>query len=259
LSKKNKHRKSNKGGSILSVGLHNASALTWISASLFILGLGVLAGIYWEMNSNINEVRFTGNYFTEDNELAGTFEAPLGVHPDSVSFIEIIEAVQSLPYVKDAGIHVDAGGRMYVEVSERKPLAMLIHDGNRLYIDENGVKIPVILKKSVNVPLLHGFPAAAISDTLKGGEFEFIRDFLVAAEKNEFGWITISEVAYSPEEGVIALSHENGVKLLFGHDEYEQKVRYWEAFYSEIIKKRGISQFASVDLRYKNQIVTRQL
>lgn len=259
MKKKNKHKKPNKGKSIWSVGLHNASALTWISGSLFILGLGILAGTYWEMNSSISEVRFTGNHFTEDHELADVFEAPIGFHPDSVSYVGIIEDVLSLPYVKNAGIRVDARGRMFVEIEERKPIAMLIHEGNRVYIDGNGVKMPVILTKSVNVPLLHGFPDDGGTKILEGDEFDSIRDFLMAAQKNEFGWITISEVAYNPEEGVVALSHENGVKLLFGHEDFEQKMRYWETFYSEIIRKEGIDQFTSVDLRYRNQIVTRQL
>jgi cell division septal protein FtsQ len=225
---------------------------------VFILGLAIMAGIYWEMNTTIGEVRFTGNHFTDIQDLSATFEAPIGQHPDSVSYVHVIEAVSTLPYVMNAGIYVDARGRMIISIQERKPLGMLIDGGKRVYFDEHGVKLPVILEKSVNVPLVHGFRADSGAGFLEGREFEAVRDFLVAAKENEFGWITISEVTYNPGEGVVALSYENGVKLLFGEQSFETKLRHWEAFYSEIVRKKGIEQFDSVDLRYSNQIVTRE-
>jgi len=258
LKKKNRHRNTKKKKTGRASRLRNFNALSWISGSVFILGLAVMAGIYWEMNTTVSEVRFTGHYFTDKQDLSATFEAPIGQHPDSVSYVHVIEAVSTLPYVMNAGIHVDARGRMNIRIQERKPLGMLIDGGKRVYVDENGVKLPVILEKSVNVPLIHGFPVDSGAGFMDGKEFEAVRDFLVAAKENEFGWITISEVTYNPGEGVVALSYENGVKLLFGNDGFDEKLRHWEAFYSEIVRKKGIEQFDSVDLRYRNQIVTRK-
>jgi len=235
------------------------SALSWISGAVFILGLAVLAGIYWERNTNISEIRYSGIFFTNEKELGAVFESPIGIHTDSVRYFDVMDGVNTLPYVKSSGISVDARGRMTIEITERQPLALLIDGNNRFYIDEQGVKMPVIFEKSVNMPLLHGFTAEPQSEPLKGDEFKSVRDFLIAARNSELGWITISEVAYSRDEGVVALSHENGVKLLFGHGGYEQKVLHWSAFYIEVIREKGINHLTSVDMRYRNQIVTRNI
>lgn len=70
--------------------------------------------------------------------------------------------------------------------------------------------------------------------------------------------MTISEVAYNKEEGVVALSQENGVKLLFGSNDFRIKLENWEAFYTEVIRVKGIQTMQQVDLRFTNQVVTRE-
>ena len=81
---------------------------------------------------------------------------------------------------------------------------------------------------------------------------------MVSARTNKFGWATISEVAYSQEEGVVALSQENGVKLLFGENDFDTKFENWKAFYTEVIRVKGINKIQQVDLRFLNQVVTRE-
>lgn len=255
MTKKNRHKNTSKN----KPERQAASAISWISGAVFILGLAVLAGIYWERNASISEVRFSGIYFSNEEELESAFETPIGAHPDSVQYFEIINGVNALPFVKNSGVSVDARGRMTIEITERQPLAMLIDGNNRVYVDENGIKLPLIFGKSVNVPLLHGFASEPQSEALAGDEFEAVRDFLTATRENELGWITISEVAYNRDEGVVALSHENGVKLLFGYGDYDQKMRHWAAFYTEVVRRKGIGHLATVDMRYRNQIVTRDI
>lgn len=240
-------------------GKQPASEFTWILGAVFILSLAMLAGIYWERNASIKEVRFTGNYFTNETTLKAAFESPIGVHPDSIRYLEVMDAVNALPYVKSSGVSVDARGSMTIEITERQPLAMLIDGSRRVYIDKYGTKMPVMYETSVDVPLLHGFTAEPQSESLTGKEFESVRDFLIATKENELGWITVSEIAYNRNEGVVALSHENGVKLLFGHGEYDRKVRHWIAFYTEIVREEGINHLTSVDMRYRDQIVTRDI
>jgi len=216
-----------------------------------------MAGIYWEKNASVNEVRFVNNHFTDEQDLSSVIDAPIGFHPDSVDYRALIQAASSLPYVQNAGIRVDARGRMIIDIQERDPIAMLLEDSNRFYFDKYGAIMPIILQKAVNVPLVHNTGFQKEDGYLSGSIFETVSDFLVAARKNEFGWITISEVGYNPEEGVVALSHENGVKLIFGNTGFEEKLTYWKTFYSEVIRKEGIDQFSLIDLRYRNQIVTR--
>lgn len=228
-----------------------------IAGVLLLLGGAVFAGFYWEQNSLIQDVRFTGAVFTDEETLMNAVELPVGVHPDSVSFGELMLAFQKLPYVKQTGIRVESGGRMVVDIVEREPLMLLTSGDQKRFVDGDGVVMPWKLGKAVNVPILHGFRLPSNGEPLKGHEFGQVRDFLLAAKSSRLGWATISEVGWSREEGVIALSQENGVKLMFGEDNFTEKMEYWDGFYENVVAEKGMQSFTVIDLRFRNQIVTR--
>lgn len=233
--------------------------LPWLTAILMVLGIAVLAAMYWNRNVTVNEVEVTGVYFNTPEEILNAADVPLGIKPDSLDLVSLIARVEVLNYVKSVTPYVEPSGDLELTISERTPIAVLVRGSNRMYVDEEGVRLPILEGKTLDLPLVYGFRATAGMDTLKSDEFKQIRDFLVGARINEFGWATISEVAYSTEEGVVALSHENGVKLLFGTNDFETKLRNWEAFYADVIRTKGIQAMQQVDLRFKNQVVTREV
>lgn len=233
-------------------------AASWVAASVFIAGLAVLAGLYLEQNTRVTGVEFTGNYFTAEETLGETIQSPVGMLADSVNYREIFRSLKSLPYVENVNLSMGIRGKLSFEIEERSPLALLTEGSKRVYIAEGGIKLPVIPEKTEDVPILYGFPAEPLTDTLKSKEYKQVEAFLTETRKNEFGWASISEIAWSNREGVTALSHENGVKLVFGENNFSEKLQNWQAFYREIITKDGIHSFQNVDFRFSNQIVTRK-
>ncbi len=229
----------------------------WIAGALLVMGLAVLAGFYWEQNMTIREVRFEGNYFVSTQQLQQQVEVPTGIKPDSLDFMKIIHQVERIPYVQKTDLQVEPGGELLVSITERRPAALLMSDKVKYYVDLEGVVLPKITGKPVDVPLLYGFNAEG-TDTLKGEAFYAVRDFLAAMNKKPVSNATISEIAWTSDNGVVALTHENGVKLVFGKTEFKRRLRNWEAFYGEVIKSKGIASMRSIDLRYRNQIVTRE-
>lgn len=221
--------------------------------------MGVYAGIYFEKNTTIQEVRFSGNSFTDDSTLTGVIEIPIGMLADSVDYTGLFESIKELPYVKDVSANMNIRGTLTLHVHEREPIAMLVDGNSKNYVGEGGIKLPIIPGQVRNVPLLYGFPANPIADTLNSGPFKQIEQFLTEAKSNEIGWITISEVAWNNREGVVALTYENGVKLIFGENDFSEKIRNWEAFYTNIVTQKGIHSFTSVDLRFRDQVVTKNL
>jgi cell division protein FtsQ len=252
LSKKKKHSKKkqrrNKGISAI-----------WVILSLALVGGAVYAGIYLEKNTVIQEVRFTGNEFTGEQELEDSIELPIGMLADSVKLPELISGLRTLPYVQDVSVNMSMRGTLTFRVYEREPIAMLVDGSDRIYVGKGGIKLPVTPQNVRDVPLLYGFPAAPATDTLNSDAFRQIEQFLTEAKSNEIGWFTISEVAWNNTEGVVALTSENGVKLLFGRDDFDRKLLNWEAFYTEIVVQKGIHSFSSIDLRFRDQIVTQNI
>lgn len=235
-----------------------STLLPWVTAILLILGVSVIAAMYWTRNVSVNEVEVSETYFTQPEEIILAANVPLGIQPDSLDLEMLISKVELLDYVYSVSPYIEPNGNLLLTVKERAPLALLVNGKDRVYVDAFGVKLPILDGKTLDLPLVYGFDASSGSDTLRSEEFGQIRNFLLGARANEFGWVTISEVAYSAEQGVVALSHENGVKLIFGDNDFETKLRNWKAFYVEVIRTKGIQHIQQVDLRFKNQVVTQE-
>ncbi len=233
--------------------------LPWLALIVLILGSAGMTAYYWNLNLVVNNVEVRGNYFTPTDQVLSEAAITFDVHPDSLDLQLISSSIRKLNYVHSVVPFVDPTGTLKLDISERFPIAMLVQGNEEVYVDAYGVRLPILPGKTFDLPLVYGFETNLNADTLRSEEFRQIRNFLVGAYNNEFGWATISEVAFDPEEGVVALSHENGVKLLFGRNDFDIKLRNWEAFYSEVILTKGIEAMQQVDLRFTNQVVTREV
>lgn len=231
----------------------------WILLSLALLTIAVLGGLYIESNTRIEKITFEGNYFTDTEALINALESPVGMLADSVAFDSIFMDLKSLPYVKDATVSMGIRGTLTFNIKEKEPIAMLVDGSRRVYLAEGGFKLPIVPRKVKDVPLVYGFSAHPLRDTLTSNSYQQVEQFLIAARENELGWITISEVTWNEHEGVVALTYENGVKLLFGEGQFRDKIKNWEAFYTDVVPQKGLGSFTSIDLRFKDQIVTRHL
>lgn len=235
------------------------SKKTMLAIVVFIMGVAILAGYYLEKTSIIKRVDFSGYHFTVPEKLSASISSPVGLHADSIDYRNLMKKVNELPYVKSSSVSKGAVGNLIVTVKEREPIGLLTRNNEQSYFDEEGILLPLILEKPVDVPLVYGFRISSKTDTLSGPEFEQVRDFLKELKKSELAWITVSEVAWNNEDGVVALTFENGVKLKFGKNDFDRKINHWEAFYSVIVRTKGIESFRNFDLRFHNQIVTNEI
>lgn len=246
MAKKKSHNKSTNGRS------------TWAAFAFFMLGLAVVAGFYFEKSTRIAAVEYIGHTFTATETLEEAISSPVGMLADSVDYGALYASLRELPYVEDVAVRMSYRGTLTVDLTERQPIALLVGTPD-IYFDEDGIQLPPLAGEWIDVPIVYGFKSTTSGDTLSGAEFKQVRDFLVSARKDPSSWATLSEVAWNENEGVVALSSENGVKLLFGRNGFDQKVSHWTAFYRDVVAQRGINDFRSVDLRFRNQIVTDEL
>lgn len=232
--------------------------MPWLTTLLMVTGIAILAGMYWIQHVTVQKAEVKGVYFTSAEEVLKTADVTMGVHPDSLDLNSISERIERLDYVRSVSPYVEPNGNLQINVSERYPMAMLVNGEDRSYVDAEGVRLPILDGKTLDLPLIYGFSAVS-KDTIKDESFLQIRDFLMRAKADEFGWITVSEVVFDPADGVVALSHENGVKLIFGRNDFKTKLENWKAFYAEIVRTKGIESMQQVDLRFTNQVVTREI
>lgn len=237
------------------------TAISWIRSrvlpligGILLLGAAVLFGLHLERTATIEEYRFVGLERIGEEELRERMTLPTGSHPDSLDFTKLMEPLEVHPWIREVSIRPQAGGRISLDVTEREPIAMLISANGRCYMDRDGMQMD-LRGQPVDLPLVHGFTCHP-GDRLEGRAFEDLRNFLTAMQQDPLSWHTLSEVSWNSDEGVTALTQENGVKVLFGRGEFERKQTYWSRFYREVVTREGIGSFRTVDLRFRGQIVT---
>lgn len=234
--------------------------MSWIAAAMFVAGLAVIAGFYMEQNTRITDIDFTGNTFTDEQNLLSVIDpvSPVGELADSVNYHVLFRTLQSLPYVENVNVSMNFSGRLTFRIFEHEPMGLLVDGSKRSYVGKGGLILPLIQGKATDVPLVYGFSVISAGDSLKSDSWNRMEQFLSEAKNNRIGWVTLSEIAWNSREGVVALSHENGVKLIFGHENYRERISHWELFYTGVVAKEGIQAFRQIDLRFRNQIVTQQ-
>ena len=229
-----------------------------LTAVLLLVGLGVVAGFYWQQSLRVDTLRVSGIWFNQEADILEAAQVPMGIAPDSLNLEELKNRVMRLAYVKSVHPYIEPGGTLHLSIEERIPIALLVGGDVERYTDAEGVQLPVLTGKTVDVPLVYGFSSNRQTDTLKTTDFIQLARFLEEAKEHKFAWATLSEVAFDPKEGVVALSHENGVKLLFGTNSFTNKLANWELFYTQVIRETGIARIAQIDLRFNDQIITRE-
>ncbi len=222
------------------------------------VGLAALVGIHNERNTLLKEVRVHGNSVIKSSEFDEIRKQVIGQHPDSLNMGDLTLLAMKNPYVDTVILRVEAAGALILDVMEYEALGMLIDGDREALIAHDGTVLPFRREAMTGpLPLIYGYSTRHESLEKELG-FEEIARFLTESRKHELSWLTISEVTWNSEDGVVVLSQENGVKLLFGNADFDASIQKWMAFYKEVIVHKGIGAFHTIDLRFRGQIVTRE-
>lgn len=214
----------------------------------------------WSWNANrmttIKKVTVNDHYFTEEADIVARSGISIGADADSINPVDVIRAVEKLPYVRQAELVSLPPSTYLIRVEERRPIGLIKRSDMIRYVDKDGVLLPLVAGKALEVPLLYGLPVPSTADTLKSDAFKAMGAFLEALDRYDMAKITISDVAWEDNTGIVAATGDYGTRLIFGLDGYESKLRTWQAFYAQVVPKAGLDAFARIDFRYEGQVVS---
>lgn len=232
-------------------------ALRYTLIALLLIILTIYIGISWSSKVTISKVNIFGNFYTSNDEILQTIHLSDTIWLDSLDIPDLIKTIEQMPYIKKAAVEPNPPHSINIIIRERQPLALLLNGDSQAYVDKEGIKLPVIPGLTPRVPILYGF-SSNIGDTLKPDIFNVTSRFLSNLSTMEIAHATLSEIAFTPTDGIVAMSRENGVKIIFGRENPESRLLNWQAFYQQIIPKKGITTFNEIDLRYRGQIITKE-
>lgn len=229
--------------------------LAYILLLILIIIGSVTAGLYLSKNTIIKHVVIDGANMTDPIEAEQIVAIPVGIKADSLDVMDIISRAESVPFVRTASVHITPTGTLRLKLRERTPIALLVNGDSMALVDSDGIKMPIPKKNKPDLPLLYGFSVLPMEDALNSEAFEHAVAFIHAMNADRIRDLTISEIGWHSENGIIALTRENGIQLTFGKGEFERKLTNWQEFYRTIAAEKGMTAFRALDFRFKGQIV----
>jgi cell division protein FtsQ len=208
-----------------------------------------------------NDIVVEGNHFVSREEVLGALGVPLmgssksGTNVFRMSLETRQRGVEALPWVRTASITRILPHDLLVHITERTPVAYANVGGHVSMVDEDGILLEKPDNGAFDFPVLYGLDNLASLDDRRARlalYSEFMHQLQVEAPKA--GWM-ISEVYLSDAEDLKALlinGHQT-VEVHFGQNDFLERFRNFLALLPEI--EKSDTQPASVDLRYRNQVV----
>jgi cell division protein FtsQ len=162
-------------------------------------------------------------------------------------------------WIEDAELYLDGQDVLHVTAHERQPIARVFtRSGNTFYIDSAAMRLPILQKLSVRVPVVTNFPSnrkltapdsALLMDVKKLALFIMGDPFWNA----QIGQIDIVGNRYFE---LIPTVGKHVIKIGTAEN-VEEKFNKLFVFYQQVLSKTGFDKYAVVDVQYQDQVIGR--
>jgi cell division protein FtsQ len=211
--------------------------------------------------SSGEDVIVVGNRFVSREEVLNALGLPLDGKPGpGINLFRFPletrrKQVESIAWVASATLMRIYPRRLFVQVTERSPVAFVSIAGHVGLVDAEGVLLEKPETAAFDFPVLTGVEASGSLEERRSRldlYQEFMRD--VDVEVGRSGWM-VSEVDLRDAEDLKALMVQGRetLQVHFGHGDFLGRFRNFLAWLPELHKSSA--RLESVDLRYRNQIV----
>lgn len=217
--------------------------------------LGALAGA-WSQQVSLGEFVIMGSRLTRAEAITERLNFMLGKAMREVSLAEIEDTLCAMPLIKKVVATKEFPSAVRLKIIERRFVAFTTVGSRLKVVGDDGVLAdaePEFLGK-MRLPWLSGFEKTHRNRqgflTLDSAEAKSALELLTALQQRELAQMFIAEVRLSSKE-LLAFSNDADTRFMFGCDgNYERKLAYLEAFWKQVIAKKGAQQLEYVDLRY---------
>ncbi len=219
----------------------------------------------WIRDSELSRVIVQGNRITKTEEIERTVSQFVGKKMNEVSLSDIIDTLQSLPYIRKVIATKELPDAVRLRVQERQPVAMAMVKGELKLIDEDGV----VMSKSEGVfeskrlPLLTGFTKIVRDSISAMGKLDSTEAakalaFCNALMETKYAKMLVNEVHLADGNQLHIFTAEGDARFIFGRGDYEQRLNNFEIFWQQVVVKKGLKPFDYVDVRFDGKIFAKE-
>lgn len=220
----------------------------------------ICKGVYIDIRGVSN------NFFVDKFDIIKSITEIAGAHPKGqpISTFDLKEMESDLQkniWIKNAQLFFDNNDILVVNVIEREPQARIFNTaGETFYIDSSISILPLSEKFSARLPVFTGFPSD--KKIISKADSTMLRDILsisTALQKDTFCMAMIDQIDITPQRNYEMIPKMGNSIILFGDaKDISEKLKKIRLFYQEIITKAGWSNYNSVNVQYKNQVIAKR-
>ncbi|UXX77713.1 cell division protein FtsQ [Reichenbachiella carrageenanivorans] len=238
---------------------------------LVLFGLAVIIGF---TNSRQNE-RYVNdvhilidnqfeNYFINQEDVLSLIDERgkdylLSSNFGSLNLKQLENSIEAHQFVNDAQAYIGLEGNMSIKVIQNRPIArVVVSNGSDYYIGVDGDILPESAHYTARVVLMYlandnWIDGENIKNSEQGQEIFELIQFIT---HDEFWNAQISAIRVEKNQEVVLEPQVTKQEVIFGKPEnIEKKFRKLMTFYKQILPYKGWNTYASVNLKFKNQIV----
>ncbi len=248
--------------------------LAWIAAAVVMASLLILS-VNRKAKSGVTQVQIEIEQLSgkrnlvDKKDVLKAFRNHLGFDIEMASIqelkiVELEELLQKDNRVEEAEVYIDSKNRIHVQLKQREPIVRVhAESGKRYYLDKDGNKVPLKKKSAIRVPIASGSIGDYQDGFLEAKQRSALQDVfeLMTKVKEDPFLDALVEQIFVEKDGEITLIPKLGrEKIKFGaFEDVEEKFYKLKVFYKEGLPREGWDKFASLDLRYRNQVKLTEL
>lgn len=169
---------------------------------------------------------------------------------------DVTQAAAHVPYLRDISTAVSVSGKVVVRATQRRPIARLFYGSRELYLDADGVLMPMSRMGDCNVLVAGGdFTEPLRLDSINAQTTELLR--VAAFLDNNKNYRSLIDQIYIERNGNIVMVPKlgNHVVELGDADNMDAKFDNLVTFYRKGMPRAGWDTYSKVSLRFNGQVV----
>lgn len=234
------------------------------STTLLLAGLHIGNWVGNDAAFLVQKINVVGCEILREEEVLAAAKVPLYKSIFDVDLPPILKRVETLPFVSRVEVSRIFPSTVVITVHERNPVALINHDGLRP-VDDEGIVLPKLqASRRLHSPAMYDIPVLSGANIVKAGENPQLTDvgkrligFLTALRsKDSMLYYRISELVMNSQGSLVLFMMESGAPVYLGTDGWLEKCDRLSIFLRYV--PPSSKKLMAIDLRYENQIVTRE-
>lgn len=225
------------------------------------LALALGAAWVWQRTLPLRAIDVVDAVHAEPAEVARL----TGAEPDSVALFRLGPALmadraQRHPWVRRAHVQRLPTGTLRIRVEERAPVALVLDASGtpHHFLDADGFAMPAVPNALADVPLLTGAPAYHPTQPVQDAGLRELLAALASAAPETNALVDAVAWGRRPRLTTAPVGDHDAVAVLLPRTGHAGALRRLRAFWDQTVLPQPEAAFASVDLRFDGQIVTRE-